>query len=90
MEFKWDGIRAVVAAGDGRVRVWSRNGNDVTASYPELTDGPTAEALAGLGPLLVDGEIVALDGRGRFRRCPSTMCRTSPSHRPTPMSRPPS
>ncbi len=65
VEFKWDGVRAVVAAGDGRVRVWSRNGNDVTASYPELAGGPTAEALACLGPLLVDGEIVALDGRGR-------------------------
>jgi bifunctional non-homologous end joining protein LigD len=65
VEFKWDGIRAVVAAGAGRVRVWSRNANDVTASYPELVDGPAAAALAGLGPLVVDGEIVALDARGR-------------------------
>jgi bifunctional non-homologous end joining protein LigD len=65
VEFKWDGIRAIVAAGGGRVRVWSRNANDVTNSYPELVDGPTAAALAGLGSLLVDGEIVALDHRGR-------------------------
>lgn len=65
VEFKWDGIRAIVAAGTGRVQVWSRNANDVTASYPELVDGPTAAALAERGPLLVDGEIVALDERGR-------------------------
>jgi bifunctional non-homologous end joining protein LigD len=65
VEFKWDGIRAIVAAGSGRVRIWSRNANDITASYPELVDGPTAIALAGLGPVLLDGEIVALDARGR-------------------------
>jgi bifunctional non-homologous end joining protein LigD len=65
VEFKWDGIRAVLAAGAGGVRVWSRNGNDVTASYPELTTDPTAAALGERGPLLVDGEIVALDERGR-------------------------
>ena len=37
VEFKWDGIRAIVdVAPDGQVRIWSRNGNDVTAAYPEL------------------------------------------------------
>ena len=65
VEFKWDGIRAIVAAGNGRVRIWSRNANDITGSYPELVDGPTAAALAGLGPVLLDAEIVALDARGR-------------------------
>ena len=47
------------------MRVWSRNSNDVTASYPELAAGLTAEGLAGRRPLLVDGEIVALDEAGR-------------------------
>jgi bifunctional non-homologous end joining protein LigD len=81
VEFKWDGIRAIVAAGSGRVRVWSRNANDVTASYPELVDGPTAAALAELGPLLVDGEIVALDQRGRpeFTRLAQRMHVRAPS-----------
>ena len=65
VEFKWDGIRAIVAADAGEVRLWSRNGNDVTAAYPELAVGETAAGLGGHGPLLVDGEIVALDAGGR-------------------------
>jgi bifunctional non-homologous end joining protein LigD len=74
VEFKWDGIRAVVAAYPGGVRLWSRNGNEVTASYPELALGATADGLAGLGPLLLDGEIVALDGgRPSFSRLAERM-----------------
>ncbi|HET6153057.1 MAG TPA: non-homologous end-joining DNA ligase [Marmoricola sp.] len=54
-EVKWDGIRALVAVTDGRVRITSRNENDVTPAYPELG------GLAGLGhDVLLDGEIVAL------------------------------
>ncbi|MGH9225122.1 MAG: non-homologous end-joining DNA ligase [Acidimicrobiales bacterium] len=61
-EPKWDGVRAVARAWDGRVALASRLGNDVTAGYPEL---------AALGPALgehaavLDGEIVAFDDRGR-------------------------
>lgn len=61
-EFKWDGIRTLAEWDGAKLRLWSRNGNDVTAGYPEL---------AGLGgdlgsePALVDGEIVALDEQGR-------------------------
>jgi bifunctional non-homologous end joining protein LigD len=60
-EFKWDGVRAVVAADGERLRFTSRNGNDVTLGYPEL-------AGVGLGAghrLLLDGELVALDPTGR-------------------------
>jgi bifunctional non-homologous end joining protein LigD len=54
-EVKWDGIRALVEVAGDRVRITSRNENDVTAAYPELG------GLAGLGPdVLLDGEIVAL------------------------------
>jgi bifunctional non-homologous end joining protein LigD len=60
VEFKWDGIRAIVEVADGQVGIWSRNGNDVTGGYPELV-----AALAGREPMLLDGEIVALDARGR-------------------------
>ena len=66
-EMKWDGIRAiatVVADQDGSpgsVRLTSRNGNDLTASYPELAalSGCVAE------DVVLDGEIVALDQGGR-------------------------
>jgi bifunctional non-homologous end joining protein LigD len=54
-EVKWDGIRALVEVAAGRVRIWSRNENDITAAWPEL------QALAAVGrDVLLDGEIVAL------------------------------
>ena len=37
-ELKWDGVRALIVADEKKVRLISRNGNDVTATYPELTD----------------------------------------------------
>jgi bifunctional non-homologous end joining protein LigD len=61
-EFKWDGVRAIVGASGGDVRLTSRLGNDVTAGYPELAG---IGALTGGRPVLLDGEIVALDGAGR-------------------------
>ena len=61
-EFKWDGVRAVVAAAGGEVTLTSRLGNDVTAGYPELAG---IGALTGGRPVLLDGEIVALDTAGR-------------------------
>lgn len=62
IEFKWDGIRCVAFLEDGGVRLQSRNGNDVTAAYPEL--GALREP-AGDRALVLDGEIVALDAAGR-------------------------
>jgi bifunctional non-homologous end joining protein LigD len=60
-EVKWDGVRAIAYCGTGRVRLESRTGRDVTASYPEL--GAIAEGLAGAEAVL-DGEVVALDDQG--------------------------
>lgn len=61
-EVKWDGMRVLVdlRPGDARpLRIWSRNENDVTVSFPEL------HPLAGLGrDMLLDGEVIALDGDG--------------------------
>jgi bifunctional non-homologous end joining protein LigD len=61
-EFKWDGVRAVVYVEGGRPRALSRNDRDVTASYPELR--ALGEALGSL-QVVLDGEIVALDKKGR-------------------------
>jgi bifunctional non-homologous end joining protein LigD len=61
-EFKWDGVRATVYVEGGRPRVLSRNDRDVTGSYPELRE--LAEAL-GSTEVVLDGEIVALDDKGR-------------------------
>ena len=35
-EFKWDGVRAVGYLAGGTLRLLSRTGRDITASYPEL------------------------------------------------------
>jgi bifunctional non-homologous end joining protein LigD len=63
-EIKWDGIRALGYADDGRWRMQSRRLEDVTARYPELE--PIADQLAGRSAVL-DGEVVALDDEGRPR-----------------------
>ncbi|MFD1504741.1 ATP-dependent DNA ligase [Georgenia yuyongxinii] len=63
LEMKWDGVRAVVVLEAGTVRLFSRNGNDVTRQYPELHD--LASVVPGVTRAVLDGEIVALDPRGR-------------------------
>lgn len=64
-EYKWDGQRgvAVVDAQSDSVMLLSRNGNDITASYPDVVAALAASA--GSRSMVVDGEIVALNGAGR-------------------------
>lgn len=61
LEHKWDGIRVLARVDGDGLRIISRNGNDVTARYPELAGLPRALR----GDALVDGELVALDDDGR-------------------------
>ncbi len=61
-EFKWDGIRALAYVEGGRVRLLSRSGEDVTARYPEVH--AMGRAL-GSREVVLDGEVVALDEKGR-------------------------
>jgi bifunctional non-homologous end joining protein LigD len=72
-EVKWDGMRVLAEVRDGRVRLFSRNENDVTVSFPELA------GLADLGhDLLLDGEVVALaDGIPTFAALADRMHVTS-------------
>jgi bifunctional non-homologous end joining protein LigD len=61
-EMKWDGIRAVATIQDGVASFVTRNGIDVTVSYPELA--VLARRTKGRD-VVVDGEIVALNKQGR-------------------------
>jgi bifunctional non-homologous end joining protein LigD len=60
-EVKWDGVRAITHSEPGRLRIMSRNGNDVTAAYPELR---ALNRDLGSHRAILDGEIVALDAEG--------------------------
>jgi bifunctional non-homologous end joining protein LigD len=66
-EPKYDGIRAIAEVEFSRsapaVRLWSRLGNEKTAQFPSVVRA--LQALAANRRLVLDGEIVALDGRGR-------------------------
>lgn len=73
-EPKYDGIRALIevhpaATADtpdetSLIRIWSRLGNDKTAQFQDVVEGltPLAEALT--APVVLDGEIVAIDAAG--------------------------
>ena len=66
-EPKYDGIRALVEITPGRppsVRLWSRLGNEKTAQFPDLVAALAEFARARKKPLVLDGEIVALDEHG--------------------------
>jgi bifunctional non-homologous end joining protein LigD len=61
-EIKWDGYRAVAFLDKGKMRLVSRNQNDLTGRYPELKDMPQ---FVRAKQAILDGEVVALDDEGR-------------------------
>ena len=62
-EIKWDGYRAICTVHeDGSVELISRNGLDFLSKFPSLR--ALANAWTTL-PIVVDGEIVSLDAKGR-------------------------
>jgi bifunctional non-homologous end joining protein LigD len=65
-ELKWDGVRAMAwiesGGADGKLMLRARSGSDITARYPELAALPE---FIGARQSILDGEIAALDARGR-------------------------
>lgn len=56
-EWKWDGIRVQIAAGRGEARLYSRTGDEIGGSFPELISAFRFDAV-------VDGELLVMrDGR---------------------------
>jgi bifunctional non-homologous end joining protein LigD len=62
-ETKWDGFRLITEKRDQTVRLWSRNGIDVTTKYAVLL--PALQKID--GSCVIDGELCALDPHGRSR-----------------------
>ena len=75
-EVKWDGVRAITYWRPGRLRIESRNLNDVSARYPELR---ALGRQLGAREAVLDGEIVAFDEHGvpSFERLQNRMHLTS-------------
>ena len=71
-EVKWDGVRAITYWHPGRMRIESRNLNEVSSRYPELR--PLGRQL-GAREAVLDGEIVAFDEHGKpsFERLQTRM-----------------
>jgi bifunctional non-homologous end joining protein LigD len=63
-EIKWDGYRTIVHVADGRVRLQSTAGHDVTDRWPEFSG--LAGAVNARSAIL-DGELVVFDDDGRPR-----------------------
>jgi len=66
-EPKYDGIRALVEINPGErspIRLWSRLGNEKTAQFPDLVAALARYAKSRKAPLILDGEVVALDEHG--------------------------
>ncbi|WP_245979539.1 ATP-dependent DNA ligase [Gryllotalpicola protaetiae] len=61
VEMKWDGVRVLAYVRDGKTRLVSRNGIDITTTYPEF--GSLAERTGGHDAVL-DGEVIGVDKRG--------------------------
>jgi bifunctional non-homologous end joining protein LigD len=66
-EIKWEGYRIIASRGAGRVRLWSRNANDWSASFPQIV---AALDQLPVESVTLDGEAVWLreDGRPDFNR----------------------
>jgi bifunctional non-homologous end joining protein LigD len=61
-EIKWDGYRAIAFIDNGKLRLVSRNQNELTPRFPELKDMPKYIKAK---TAILDGEVVALDDEGR-------------------------
>jgi len=79
-EIKWDGVRTLAFLREGKVRLVSRSGRNVTAEYPEFRDLPKHIAA---NTVILDGEIVTLDENGRsdFQKLQNRIGVSNPSQR---------
>jgi bifunctional non-homologous end joining protein LigD len=77
LERKFDGERCVASKAGDEVRLESRNGKDLTGTYPEVDSALAAQRAR---ELLLDGEVVAFDGdQTSFSRLQQRLGVTRPS-----------
>jgi DNA ligase-1 len=83
-EWKWDGIRVQLTAGPGGARLWSRSGEDISNTFPEIIAAMRFHGVAD-GELLVmrEGEVAPFsDLQQRLNRkvVSAKMLRDHPAH----------
>jgi DNA ligase-1 len=62
-EWKWDGIRVQIVRAGGETRLYSRAGDDISRSFPEVAESFRADGAVD-GELLVKGEFQGADAHG--------------------------
>lgn len=79
-EFKWDGFRALASWDGRRFELTSRNQLDFRDDFPVIDR--LADDLKRRGPIILDGELVVFDERGRpdFHRLQNARGRTDPTY----------
>ena len=77
-EWKWDGIRVQIVHAGGQTRLFSRTGDDISASFPDVT---LAQPLALDGELLVRGagQADGVAAAGSFNALQQRLGRKAPS-----------
>jgi len=60
-EIKWDGYRAIADLSKDELRLYSRNGIDFSQKFKKITNSLNLQE----HPMILDGEIVAYDDRGK-------------------------
>ena len=61
-ELKWDGMRALAFIEGGALKIFSRNGRNITSNFPEFAELPSHVKSA---PAIIDDEIVCLDEQNK-------------------------
>lgn len=79
VEWKWDGIRVQLVATAGGVRLYSRSGEEIGASFPELVEAAREARFEGV----LDGELLVLRGDqvGSFNELQQRLNRKEPPAR---------
>lgn len=62
-EWKWDGIRIQIVGTGGETRLYSRGGDDITGSFPEIARAFAGQAVLD-GELLVRGDVQGAEEHG--------------------------
>lgn len=85
-EVKWDGIRCIAVCDGTKLRLYTKDGNEITSRFPELQD---LKRVLGRRRVVFDGELIYLgqDGRPDFKLVMSRLTSNRLIFKPSPSVR---